>query len=113
MNITAESYGHTVLLHLKGELTEDSLTALKQAVDHHASGKEVVDVVLDLENVPFLDSAALEYMLDLQDRLAEKLGQVKFIGPDENLRKILEITRLASAFETYADLPEALKALHA
>ena len=37
----------------------------------------------------------------------------KLVNPDENARKILEMTRLGSTFETYADVQEALKAIHA
>ncbi|MFB3891515.1 MAG: STAS domain-containing protein [Phycisphaerae bacterium] len=113
MNVTAETYGHTVMLHLKGELTEDSIQAFRQVTDHHLSGKEVVDLALNMENVPFIDSAGLEFLLDLQDRLAERLGQIKLIKPDDNVRKILEITRLAATFETFRDVTEAVKAIHA
>ena len=111
MKIAAESYGHAVMLNLQGELTEDGLDAFSKAVDHQLEGKNVIDLVLNLSNVPFIDSAAMEYLLDLQDRLAEKLGQVKLAQPDENIRKILEITRLESAFEIYDDISQAVKAL--
>lgn len=110
MDLTAESYGHAVVLHLKGELTEDALAGLRQAVEHHLEPKGVIDLVLDLEKVPFLDSAGLEYLLDLQDRLADRLGQVKLLKPDENVRTILEITRLASVLETHTDPSAAVQA---
>jgi len=112
MNINAESYGHAVILNLKGDLTEDSLRALMQVVDHHLGDSQVVDVILNMEQVPFVDSAALEYLLDLQDRLAEKFGQVKLVGCDANVRKILEITRLSASFEVLRDVAEAVKAIH-
>jgi anti-anti-sigma factor len=111
MNLTAESYGHAVILNLKGELTEDSLVALRQAVDHHLSEGEVVDLVLNLEQVPFIDSACLEYLLDLQDKLAEKFGQVKLTNCDSNVMKILEITHLTTNFETLRDVADAVKAI--
>jgi stage II sporulation protein AA (anti-sigma F factor antagonist) len=111
MNITAEGYGHAVILNIKGEIISDTLDAFRQAVDHQLEGKEVVDLLFNLEAVPFVDSDALEYMLDLQDRLAERLGQVKLIRPDENVQKILEITRLEPAFEVFADANEAVKAI--
>lgn len=111
MNITAEVYGHAVIMNPKGDLTEDTLAVFGRAVDHHLEGDQVIDVLINLEEVPFVDSAGMEYLLTLQDKLAEKLGQVKLIKPDENVRKILEITRLASTFETFDDLPHAVKAL--
>ena len=113
MNITVESYGHTVLLHLKGELTEDTLVAVQQSVDRSLAGQEVIDLVFNMETMPFIDSAGLEYLLSLQEKLTERMGQVKLIKPDENIRKILELTRMQSVFETFKDVPEAVRAIHA
>jgi anti-anti-sigma factor len=111
MSITVESYGHSVLLNIKGELTEDTLAAFNQDVDRQLQDKDVIDLVLNMENVPFLDSNAMEYLLDLQDRLAERMGQVKLLRCDENVRKILEITRLESSFEVFTDVHEAVKTI--
>ena len=113
MNIAVESYGHAVILNVKGELTEDTLSVLDKSVKHQLENAEVVDIVFNLEQVPFVDSAALEYMLDLQDRLAERFGQVKFVRVEENVSTILEITRMRSSFEIYDDIPEAVKAIQA
>jgi anti-anti-sigma factor len=82
-------------------------------VDHQLESDEVVDVVFNLEGSPFIDSAALEYLMDLQDRLAERLGQVKLVRPDENVAAILEFTRLRSLFEIYKETHEAVKSLPA
>ena len=71
----------------------------------------MVDVVLNMEQVSFIDSAGLECLLDLQDRLAQKFGQVKLVACDENVRKILEITRLTTGFEVLKDVAEAVKAI--
>ena len=113
MNVTAESYGHAVIMNLKGELTEDSISLLKEAVDHQLENPEVVDIAMNLEMVPFIDSLALEYLLDLQDELTERLGQVRLINCDENMQKIIEITRLDSVFTMFNDISGAVKALQA
>ncbi len=113
MNVTAESYGHAVLLNLKGDLVEDTLAAFRQAVDHQLAAKDVVDLVLDLHEVPFLDSAALEYLLDLQDRLAERLGQVRLVRCTPEVRTILAMTRLDAVFEIFEGVPEAIRATEA
>ncbi len=111
MSITVESYGHSVILNLKGELTEDTLAAFNQDVDRQLQEKDVIDLVLNMEHVPFIDSNAMEYLLDLQDRLAERMGQVKLLRCDDNVRKILEITRMESSFETFKDINEAVKTI--
>jgi len=120
MNVTAERYGQAVILTCRGELTVDSLEGFRRAVQHQlsdppadgaaeATSPGVRDVVLDFQEVPFVDSAGLEYLLDLQEQLNERLGQVKIARADENVRKILEITRLDGAFELYEDVAEAAK----
>jgi anti-anti-sigma factor len=111
MQVNAESYGNAVILNLKGEITEDCISSFKQIVDHHLGDSQVVDLVLNMEQVPFIDSAGLEFLLDLQDRLAAKFGRVKLTCCDENVRKILEITQLSRSFEVLADVAEAVKAI--
>jgi anti-anti-sigma factor len=111
MNVSAESYGHAVILNLKGDLTEDEISVVRHAVDHQLEDAQVIDLVLNLAEVPFIDSAALEYMLDLQDRLAERFGQVKLVHVEDNIQTILDVTRLWSSFEVFHDIPEAVKAI--
>jgi anti-anti-sigma factor len=113
MNVTAESYGHAVILNLKGDLVEDALATFRQAIEHQLEDSGVVDLVLNLRDVPFLDSAGLEFLLDLQDQLAQRMGQVRLVKCHPDARKILELTRLEAAFEIFADVPEALKATEA
>jgi len=111
MDLNAESYGRAVILNVKGELTEDSLEAFRRMVEHHLGNKEVIDLVINMEEVPFIDSAALEYLLDVQDQLATKVGQVKVANCSDNILKILEITRLTETFEIFDDIPQAVKAM--
>ena len=112
MQINAESYGHAVIFNLEGEMNDESLGAFQQAVEHQLADSEVVDLILNLEAVSFLDSVALEYLLDLQEQLAERFGHIRLARCDENVRKILEVTRLDSSFDIFDDIPEAIKAYH-
>ena len=109
MKVNVESHGQAVVFSCRGELTGDSLEGLRRAVDHQLVDADVRDLVLDLEEVPFLDSTCLEYLLDLQEQLTERLGQVRLARADENVSKILEVTRLDNAFETFAEVSQAVK----
>ncbi|MFP3936805.1 MAG: STAS domain-containing protein [Phycisphaerae bacterium] len=109
MNITAETHGHAVILNLEGELNEDSLSAFDVAVGHYFSGREAVDLVLNLSKVPFVDSAALERLLELQETLSAELGWLKLVKCNDNVRQILELTRLDSTLSIFEDVPEAVK----
>jgi anti-sigma B factor antagonist len=109
MSILVEDYGHAVILKPKGELTEDTLGAFKEVVEHQLESDAVVDVIVDMEDIAFVDSTVLEYLLDLQDSLHEKFGQVRLAKCDENITKILEMTRLDLVFEVFNDTNEAVR----
>jgi len=109
MSIPVEDYGHAVILKPKGELTEDTLDAFKEVVDHQLVNDAVVDVIVDMEEITFVDSAVFEYLLDTQDALHEKFGQVRLARCDENVTKILEITRLDLVFETFSETNDAVR----
>ena len=109
MSIPVEDYGHAVILKPKGELAEDTLVAFREAVEHQLEDEAVVDVIVDLEDVAFIDSQVLEYLLDLHDSLHEKFGQVRLAKADENVAKILEMTRLDLVFEMFSDTNDAVR----
>ena len=110
MNVNAESYGQAVLINVNGELNEDALNVFRETIEHQLQTQDVIDVVINLEAVPFIDSAVFEYLLELQDQLAGRMGQVKMVNCDENIMKILEITRMSKEFELYPDIAQAVKA---
>jgi anti-sigma B factor antagonist len=109
MSIPVEDYGHAIILKPKGELTEDTLGAFREVVEHQLKEDAVVDVIIDMEDVAFLDSTVLEYLLDLQDSLHEKFGQVRMAKCDQNIAKILEMTRLDMVFELFDDTNDAVR----
>lgn len=109
MNTTTEKMGQAAVFHCVGDLTVDSLEAFRHVLDHALEDSQVRDAVLDFHGVPFVNSAGWECLLELQERLAQRLGQVKLVGMDENVAKILEMTRLTEAFDCYGDLAVAVK----
>lgn len=113
MNIAAETYGRAVVVNVKGEMTEDALSALQEIVERNLAHSEITDVILNMAEALSIDSATLEYLLDLHDKLAEDLGMVKFANCDENILKILEMTRLSREFELFDDVEKAIKSARA
>ncbi|MDP6633536.1 MAG: STAS domain-containing protein [Phycisphaerae bacterium] len=108
-SIPVEDYGHAVILKPKGELTEDTLGAFREVVEHQLEDDAVVDVIIDMDEITFVDSIVLEYLLDLQDSLQEKFGQVRLARCDENIAKIMEMTRLDRVFEMFKETNDAVR----
>ncbi len=111
MKISVENYHHASLLIIDGEMVSEELDSLKEAVSHELAQADVVDIVLDLGDASFVDSATFEYLLDVEDQLVERLGQVKLANCNETVEKILEMTRLDKEFEIFSSVDDAIKTM--
>lgn len=108
MKIESQQYNDVMVLQLQGEFTGDTLKSLEDAVSN-AFAEKVSAVILDMAKVVFIDSMALEYLVELAERFRDHTRQFKIAGLDENCQKILEVTRLLTKFDAYDELTEAVK----
>ncbi|OHB66545.1 MAG: hypothetical protein A2V70_05260 [Planctomycetes bacterium RBG_13_63_9] len=60
-------------------------------------------VVFDLQNVPLIDSAGLELLLDFTEQFRELGGALKLAAPSPLCRDILSITGLGGSVEIFRD----------
>ena len=65
-------------------------------------------VVLDLENVPLIDGAGLELLLDFKEEYAQLGGALKLASPNPLCKEILLVTGHDESFEVHN---EALSAV--
>ena len=64
--------------------------------------------VLQLTDIPLIDSQGLELLLDLRDRSARCGGAVHLAAPNVLCRDILQATGLAEEFAIFDDLNSAV-----
>jgi len=108
MKIRTQDYNNVTVVELQGELDGDSVELFKDTVTDIIANRKA-DIVLDMSDVGFVDSRGLEQLLWLRDYCNENRRELRLAGLDENIVKILEITRLESEFDRYAELAEAVK----
>jgi len=110
MRIRHEDHDRTSIITLTGEFTADQSDQFRRMVmERTQSG--VRDLVFVLEEVPLVDSAALDALLWAQEHVAEALGQVRLVRPDENVVTILRLTRLTQQFDCHDDVTDAVRSL--
>ncbi|MEJ5259425.1 MAG: STAS domain-containing protein [Anaerohalosphaeraceae bacterium] len=108
MKIEVQVQNQIAILQLQGEFTVESLKSFEDAVSN-ARTASPRGLLLDMSRVILMDSAALEQLLTLHEDCRKRNQPLKLAGLDETCQKILEITRLLSRLDTYADLSEAMK----
>jgi len=111
VGVKCDDYNQICVVTLDGDLAGETSAAVRKAVEERIQNRQIADFVVDLEKCPFVDSEGLETLLWVKRRSEDLFGQLRLVAPDENCRKILEITRLEHRFECHADLPGALKTM--
>jgi anti-anti-sigma factor len=110
MNIRCEDYDHVTVVSIAGEFNAEGAEPFRQQIDERLQRK-VRFFVIDLHQTTFVDSKGLETLLWVQEQCDERLGTVRLCNPDESCRKILQVTRLDSRFDVFADVAEAVKTM--
>jgi anti-sigma B factor antagonist len=85
----------------------DRLTA---ALEEAASTIPQPRVVLNLERVGYLSSAALGLFIAYQQKLAREGGKLRLCGLQPNIAQVFRVTKLLRAFDIRPDLTSALEA---
>jgi anti-sigma B factor antagonist len=80
---------------------------LKEALDE-AIQSDVNHLVIDLSDTSFIDSTALGVLIAESRRLEPERGLLAIAGPNEQVRKVLQMTGLDHVFALYATREEAL-----
>jgi anti-anti-sigma factor len=106
VNVKETTLGVATYLQPNAALVEENLGDLRKAVQAAARSASV-HIVVDLSLVPFLDSAALEYLLDLSVAQREAGGSLRLASPSAVGRDVLAMTRLDRTIAVYQDLESA------
>jgi anti-sigma B factor antagonist len=97
----------TQLVQIYGDVDLKTARSFRAALDEAAQdGKR--RLIVDMSEVPFMDSSGLAALIGAQKAFKEQTRLV-VVCPD-NLRRIFEVTRLDSIVSVVSSLPEALVA---
>ena len=98
---------HTVII-LKEPINYQNCKELEDCV-MGAIGPTRSTIILESKDVGYLDSAALEMLLRLHDKVKERGSQVKIVGLNELCRDIMVVVRVINQLDVYASVQEAIK----
>ncbi|MGR9014396.1 MAG: STAS domain-containing protein [Gammaproteobacteria bacterium] len=107
MNLNLEKINGCSVLFIKEErIDAHNSGELKEAVLHLIEQGEV-NIIVQLEQVRFIDSSGLGALLSGYKHAAAKSGRLAIANMQQQVLSMFELTRLNRVFEIYADLNEA------
>ena len=111
MAVTCVGKDGTGLVTLTGPLTADNAEQFRQQFNTWLKGEaDIGDVVVDLGEVDFIDSAGLGVLMALLKRVSEGGGDLKIAKLQKKARVVFEITRAHRVFEIFDGVDQALDA---
>jgi anti-anti-sigma factor len=100
--------GHHTVITLQESISHQNCKELEGVV-LNAVRESRLAVILECKEVGYLDSAALEMLLRLQDVIKEQGSMLKLVGLNELCHDIMVVTRLINQMNIYPSVPEAIK----
>lgn len=106
MKIEKIQHGTVIVMVPAGALVEEEVEDFaKQLRECLQNGN--TKIILQMNNVPFVDSVGLESILALYGEAMSLGGELKISAPTEIGRDILKATRLNNLIEVHASTPDA------
>jgi anti-sigma B factor antagonist len=113
MVIEERIIGDVTVLDLKGKMTlgegDELLKDKINSLIHQGQKK----LLLNLEGVPYIDSAGLGEIVRTYTTVSRQGGNLKLVNLTKRITDLLSITKLLTVFETFDSEAEALKSFQA
>jgi anti-sigma B factor antagonist len=109
MEIVERTVNDVTVLDLKGKMTlGEGDELLKDKINSLlASGKK--KLLLNLEGVPYIDSAGLGEVVRTYTTVSRQGGSLKLLNLTKRIEDLLSITKLLTVFDTFDSEAEAVK----
>ena len=113
MEIAERKVSDVTILDLSGKMTlGEGDEMLKQTINNLlAAGNK--KLVLNLEGVPYIDSAGLGEVVRTHTTVSRQGGSLKLQNLTKRIEDLLSITKLLTVFDTYDSEAEAIKSFSA
>ena len=108
MDIQEQRHGAVTVLKPKGALTETEITQFRQHLGRVMSSS-LGRVAVDASEMPFVDSAGLEALLEATEQMSRSGQALKLCAANETVREVLDLTELSSQFEHFEDVKTAVR----
>jgi anti-sigma B factor antagonist len=113
MQIDERKVGDVIILDMKGKMTlgdgDEMLRAKINAIIQAGSKK----LVLNLGDVPYIDSAGLGEVVRTYTTVSRQGGVLKLLNLTKRIKDLLAITKLLTVFETFDSENEAVNSFGA
>lgn len=108
MDLKTQEDGRVTVLTVNGDLVIGEAESVFKKTVTRLLEEGRVHLLVDLSGVGFVDSSGLGALVRALTNSQKEGGQTKLLKAGPQIRKLLEMTRLDSVFETHDDIETAV-----
>lgn len=113
MEIAERTVGDVTVLDLRGKMTLGEGDELLKDKINSLLANSRKKLVLNLEGVPYIDSAGLGEIVRTYTTVSRQGGSLKLLNLTKRIEDLLSITKLLTVFETFDNEADAVKSFSA
>jgi len=106
--ITQETQGSATVLNISGRLEFSGRKIFMDALTKAQEGS-LTHLILNLQHVPYIDSAALGLLALTQQNLKLKNARVSIVNAQEYVRKVLDLANFSKIIHLFPTVQDAVQ----
>ena len=107
---SARLEGDAAVVAIRGEIDLHNSPDLRNHILSHLADTTIKKLILNLSEVPYMDSSAIAVFVEALQKLRKSGGKVYLTNLQPRVKGLLEIARLNTIFVVTADEHEAIAA---
>jgi len=108
MKISTRQIGSVTIVDISGRIALEQTARLRRLV-HDLLGNGHRQIILNLADVEWIDSAGLGCLVGSFTSARKRSGDLKLLNPSERVRNTMRITKLDTVFDIMNDETEGVK----
>ena len=99
------------LIELNEKLARESVISFRQKAVEYIEANDITDVIIDLTNLNWIDSAGIGVLMVIFKLVNRKNGKLIFVNPNKQISEIFSILKLNQVFNIVSTVEEAASLL--
>ncbi|WP_317366932.1 anti-sigma factor antagonist [uncultured Tyzzerella sp.] len=111
MKIECKKINRTLLVKLYGEIDHHYTEDIRDKIDREFNKQVCNNIILDFEDVGFMDSSGIGMIIGRYKMTQEKNGKLYAFGLKDNAKRIFDISGLNKLIVCFTTKEEAIKSI--
>jgi stage II sporulation protein AA (anti-sigma F factor antagonist) len=112
VGVEMERIGTSLIVRIDEDLDLHTVDLLRKQIEEKLDNEVgIKNMILNLEDVDFIDSSGLGFIIGRYKRISNHGGELKIINIKESINKVFKLSGILKIVEIFTSEQEALKAV--